>query len=205
MCDVTQKKNDASFPSLHDTSPTLVASLDLASSSSVSSSSCQAVQVRHLRGRRYSSPALLSAAYEAPMIAPVPQLHLAMSKSQTFEPYTPRHTRRQARQSATVPLSLVFALCTSCAHSSPHLRLTPLLRCSSTRALPPPRAHHHRPSKSGRMSGEPRCGFASRRARDDTHDPDVPVRARPVLQSHPMPCTALDARPRDAHAPRVQR
>jgi len=57
------------------------------------------------------------------------------------------------------------------------------------------------------MRNEPRNGLASRRARDVTHDPDVPVRARPILQPRPPPRTVLDARPRDAHthAPRVRR
>ena len=124
---------------------------------------------------------------------PVPQLHLAMSKLQTFEPYTPCHTRRQACQSMPVPLSLIFALCTSHTHSSTRPHLMPLLCRSSTCALPQPRAHHHRPSKSRHMSGGPRCSFASCRACDDTHDPNVPIRAWPVLQPHPMPRTVLNA------------
>jgi len=55
------------------------------------------------------------------------------------------------------------------------------------------------------MRGEPRRNFTFRRARSVTHDPDIPVRAQHVLQPRPPPRAALDARPRAAHAPRVQR
>ena len=97
------------FRKSNDVSPTLVAPLDSASSSSVSSSSCQGVQARRVRGRTYSSPALLSAVYETPVIAPAPQHRVLLSTPQTFEPRTPRHARRQARQNPPIPLSLVFA------------------------------------------------------------------------------------------------
>ena len=99
------------FRSSNDASPTLVAPLDSASSSSASSSSCQPVQARRVRGRTYSSPALLSAVYETPVIAPAPQPQhrVVLSTPQTFEPYTPRHARRQARQNPPIPLSLVLA------------------------------------------------------------------------------------------------
>ena len=100
------------FRKSNDASPTLVAPLDSASSSSVSTSSCRALQPRPVRGRRYSLPALLSAVYEAPVIAPVPQHRhgVAIATSETLEPYyTPRHARRQARQNPPVSLSLVFA------------------------------------------------------------------------------------------------
>jgi hypothetical protein len=72
------------------------------------------------------------------------------------------------------------------------------LRRSSTHTLPHPRAPGHRVSKSGRVRGEPRSGFTSRRACDVTHDPDIPVRTHVVLQHHPLP---RNARPREAHAP----
>lgn len=43
------------------------------------------------------------------MIAPAPQHRVLLSTPQTFEPRTPRHARRQARQNPPIPLSLVFA------------------------------------------------------------------------------------------------
>ena len=71
----------------------------------------------------------------------------------------------------------------------------PLLRCSPTHALLHPRALRHRSSKSRRMRGKPRGNTASCRARDVSHGPDIPVRARHALQPCPPPCAALDALP----------
>jgi len=44
-----------------------------------------------------------------PVIAPSPQHRVVLSTPETFEPYTPRQARRQARQNPLIPLSLIFA------------------------------------------------------------------------------------------------
>ncbi|KAH9957577.1 hypothetical protein BC827DRAFT_1224360 [Russula dissimulans] len=57
------------------------------------------------RARSLSSPALLGSVNEFPESrAPV-----VLSTAQEFEPRTPRHARRQARQNPPIPLSLVLA------------------------------------------------------------------------------------------------
>ena len=78
-------------------------------STSPVASSHQAAQAWRVRGRTHSLPALPSAVYETPVIAPSPQHRVVLSTPQTFEPYTPRHARRQARQNPPIPLSLLFA------------------------------------------------------------------------------------------------
>ena len=150
----------------------LVAPLDSASLSSVSTLPCQAVQAWRVRGRTYRSPALLSAVYETPVIMPAPKHRVHLSTLQVFEPYTPRHARRQARQNPPIPLSLVFV-------HIPHAHLPALapVSCASTRAQPHPRTLRYRPSKSRHIHGESRRSFASCGAGDVTHKPDVPMSA----------------------------
>jgi len=73
-------------------------------STSSGASSCQAVQAQRVRNRAQSSPALRSAVYKTPVIAPAPQHRVVLSTPQTFGPYAPRHTRRQARPNPPIPL-----------------------------------------------------------------------------------------------------
>ena len=166
-------------------------------STSPISYSWQAVQARCVRGCRNSSPALLSAVHVTLVTAPVPQHCVVLLTPQAFEPHTPQTLpRTPPRAPKPAGLSLAFAHIPRAQLPAPAHDL----RRTSTHTLPHPRALGHRVSKSGRVRGSPRSSFTSRRACDVTHDPDIPVRAQHVLQHHPLP---RNARPRDAHAPRV--
>ena len=172
------------------------------SSTSPVASSYQAVQARRIRNRAQSSPALRCVVYETPVIAPAPKHRVVLSTPQTFGPYTPHHARRQARQNhpafpvrdSTHILRIQLPTLTSVSHrfcTAAQLVLYCTLEHTATAPAP---------------TNACIASLAVGRARDVTHDPDVPaVRTWPVLQPRPPLRGVVDVRPRDAHAGRVRR
>jgi len=102
--------------------------------------------------RTDSSPALQSAVYQTPVIAP-PQHRIVLSTPQTFESHTPPCMAPSAPKLAHSPFPRLGA---HPARLAPHRCqcLTPLLRRGPTRALLHPRAPRHRSNKSRCVCGE---------------------------------------------------
>jgi hypothetical protein len=154
--------------------------------------------------------------------APYPCLHFTPSLPRcVFSPPPPLHVCPRRKLSDPTPLAMCatkraktrpsrfpsssppFPAPTVFPHPCPGL--TPLLRRTSTRTLPYPRAPGHRSSKSKCVHGKSRSDFASRRAHDVAHSPHVPILTRLILQPRPPPCAALDMRPRNVYTSRIRR